>query len=137
MGYLVKSTFLTKTLVIPEADVQLLHTAPYTILSGIPGIYLQPIVCIVQIMNNSINAYAGFSNLYLEGLSPIGTLDETNNILGNQYSNAILINVDHPPTTPGGTSKAGIGLSLRFGSPISAGDGDMKVILYYIALPEV
>lgn len=140
MGYLIDAPLIKSvTVIIPEADAQQMDTTPYRILTGIPNVYINPLFCTLQVVSGG-SLYIGYSNLYLTSFafgSVIGTLDENNNILDNQYSCAMLININHPPTTPGGTSKAGYSLYLNFQNAITNGTGDIKVILYYTALPKV
>lgn len=139
MGYLIDNTSFIKyhIAIIPEADAQVMDVTPYRIFDGITNTYINPLFCTLQVVAGGTD-YQGWNNLYLTS-NPfggrLGTMDENTVILGNPYSAAMLINCSHPPTAPGGASKANYSLYLNFQNPISNGTGDIKVILFYTTLP--
>jgi hypothetical protein len=114
-----------------------MDTSPYRILNGIQDTYINPLFCTLQVVSGGTD-YQGWNNLYLTS-NPfggiLGTMNETTLILGNPYSAAMLINCNHPPTAPGGASKANYSLYLNFQNAISNGTGDIKVTLFYTTLP--
>lgn len=138
MGYLIDAPLIKSvTVIIPEADAQIMDTTPFKIFTGIANVYINPLFCTLQVVSGGTD-YTGFGNLNLTSNpfgGQLGVLDETSGILGNPYSSAMLINCGHPPTTPGGNSKAGYGLYLNFQNAITTGTGDIKVVLYYTLLP--
>jgi hypothetical protein len=135
MGYLINTEFISKKIIIPEADVQVMDATPYTILDYSGNGFIQVLSCAVTPNINQSTPYAGFDHLYLRDQSPanarIAVYDELNFGLEANYLSCLIINMNHPPNRFGAVKKSGNGLSLEFGLPISAGDGDLIVFLQY------
>jgi hypothetical protein len=135
MGYLINTEFISKKIIIPEADVQVMDATPYTILDYSGNGFIQVLSCAVTPDINQSTAYAGFDHLYLRDQNPangrLGIYDELLFPLSANYLSCLLINMIHPPNRFGAVKKIARGLSLQFGLPISAGDGDLIVFLQY------
>ena len=135
MGYLIEpDVIITKTVIIPEADAQIMDITPYTIL-GLQSSYVQ---CIsVTLTGETISTpYAGFDHLYLKDditSRIIGIYDETSNGQGISvgYVNFMLLNMKHPPNVFGAFIKANGTITLQFSQPITQGDGDIYVNFAY------
>jgi hypothetical protein len=135
MGYLINTDFISKKIIIPEASVQVMDATPYTILDYSGSGFIQVLTCAVTPDINQSTPYAGFDHLYLRDQSPanarIAVYDQLIFGLEVNYLSCLLINMNHPPNRFGAVKKLGNGLSLEFGLPISAGDGDLIVFLQY------
>lgn len=135
MGYLINTEFISKRIVIPEADVQIMDTTPYTILDYSGSGFIQVLTCAVTPDINQTVPYVGFDHLYLReqptASDRIGIYDELIYQLERGYLSCLLINMQHPPNRFGASKKAFYGLALEFGLPITAGDGDLIVYLQY------
>jgi hypothetical protein len=135
MGYLINTEFISKKIIIPEADVQILDSTPYTILDYSGSGFIQVLTCAVTPDINQSTPYAGFDHLYLRDQNPanaiIGIYDELNFGLEANYLSCLIINMNHPPNRFGAVKKVSNGLALEFGLPITAGDGDLIVYLQY------
>jgi hypothetical protein len=137
MGYLIDNSnpYLTKITVIPEADVQQLDNTAQRVLDGESGFFLIPIFIGLKVLSNSTTPYLGYSHIYVTS-SPFGKINATfdaagGNILGYTYYNAMDVYMSHPPNVPGGTFKENLTLYINFSTPITAGDGDLEVTIYY------
>ena len=135
MGYLINTEFISKRIVIPEADVQIMDTTPYTILDYSGSGFIQTLSCAVTPDSNQTVPYIGFDHLYLRtkpsAAFRLGVYDELSYQLETNYLSCLLINMQHPPNRFGVAQKGLTGLALEFGSPITAGDGDLIVYLQY------
>jgi hypothetical protein len=135
MGYLINTEFISKKIIIPEADVQILDSTPYTILDYSGSGFIQVLTCALTPDINQSTPYSGFDHLYLRDQNPanakIGIYDELNFGLEANYLSCLIINMNHPPNRFGAVKKSGNGLALEFGLPITAGDGDLIVYLQY------
>lgn len=134
MGYLIQNTdIITKYLIIPDAEVQLMDFSPYAILKATPG-GIQCISISVKVLPGG-GAYTNFNHLYLidtvTGI-PVGLYDEAASGvgLGTGYNTFLILNMKHPPNVFGAYSKDGSGLSLQFAQPVS-GFGDLQVSFQY------
>lgn len=135
MGYLINTEFISKKIIIPEADVQIMDATPYIILDYSGSGFIQVLSCAVTPDVNQSTPYAGFDHLYLREQSPanarIGVYDELNFNLQANYLSCLIINMNHPPNRFGAVKKSARGLSLEFGLPITGGDGNLIVFLQY------
>jgi hypothetical protein len=137
MGYLIDNTttYLTNITVIKSADVQQLDNTPKSVLNGESGFFLIPIFIGLKVLKNSTTAYLGYSHIYITS-SPFGKKNASfdaagGNILGFKYYNVMDLYMSHPPNVPGGTFKENLTLYINFSTPITAGDGDLEVTIYY------
>ena len=135
MGYLINTEFISKKIIIPEADVQVMDSAPYTILDYSGNGFIQCLTCAVTVDINQTATYDGFDHLYLRTKPSasvrLGVYDELNYPLETNYLACLNINMSHPPNRFGVAQKLSTGLALEFGSPITQGDGDLIVFLQY------
>jgi hypothetical protein len=135
MGYLINTEFISTKIVIPEADVQVLDSTPYTILNYSGSGFIQTLTCAVTPDINQTTPYTGFDHLYLRTQPTasirLGVYDELTYQLETNYLSCLIINMQHPPNRFGVAQKAFTGLALEFGLPISGGDGDLIVFLQY------
>lgn len=143
MGYLIKDNYLIKKIIrIPQADVQIMDAVntPYTLIQTNNLFTVVPVICFVRIDTNQTIPYTGFSHMHLTNTGNLGTGDlcatfaENASVTldlqtGGVYS--MLINAQTSPVRIGG-SLAEKDLQIFFETPITAGDGDMIVTLYYI-----
>jgi len=135
MGYLLNTDFISKRIIIPQADVQIMDTTPYTILDYSGSGYIQTLTCAVTPNSNQTIPYTGFDHLYLRNqpsaADKLGIYDELVYPLEFGYLSSLIINMIHPPNRFGTIKKAVNGLALEFSLPITAGDGDLIVYLQY------
>lgn len=135
MGYLINSEFISKKIIIPEADVQILDSTPYVILDYSGDGLIQVLSCAVTPNSNQATTYLGFGHLYLRdqptSLAKIAIYDEAIAGLELNYLSSLIINMNHPPNTFGSQKKLGNGLALQFQTPITQGDGDLIVFIQY------
>jgi hypothetical protein len=135
MGYLINTEFISKKIIIPQADVQIMDTTPYTILDYSGSGFIQTLTCAVTPDINQTIPYTGFDHLYLReqpsAANKIGIYDENVYQLEVTYLSSLIINMSHPPNRFGSVKKAFNGLALEFGLPIASGDGDLIVYLQY------
>jgi hypothetical protein len=135
MGYLINTEFISKRIIIPEADVQIMDTTPYTILDYSGSGYIQTLTCAVTPDSNQTAPYTGFDHLYLRNqpsaADRLGIYDEIVLPLSFGYLSSLIINMIHPPNRFGTIKKIANGLALEFNLPITAGDGDLIVFLQY------
>jgi len=135
VGYLINTEFISKRIVIPEADVQIMDTTPYTILDYSGSGFIQVLTCAVTPDSNQILPYTGFDHLYLRtkpsAAFKLGVYDELSYQLEIGYLSCLLINMQHPPNRFGVAQKLSTGLALEFNLPITTGDGDLIVYLQY------
>jgi hypothetical protein len=124
MGYITDAQYLIKKVIrIPEADVQVMDpvNTPFTLIQTNNLFTIIPVVCFVNIDTNQTTPYSGWGHLHLTNTGDLQT--------GGFYN--MLINAQTSPVRIGGTI-ASKDLQIFFETPISAGDGDMIVTLYYI-----
>jgi hypothetical protein len=135
MGYLINTEFISTKIIIPEADVQVLDSTPYTILNYSGSGFIQCLTCAVTPDINQTAPYIGFDHLYLRtkpsAANILGVYDELTYQLETNYLSCLNINMQHPPNRFGVAQKASTGLALEFNQPITAGDGDLIVFLQY------
>jgi hypothetical protein len=135
MGYLINTEFISKKIIIPESNVQVMDATPYNILDYSGNGFIQVLSCAVTPDINQSTPYIGFDHLYLRDQTPannrIGIYDELNFNLEANYLSCLIINMNHPPNRFGAAKKTANGLSLEFGSPITGGDGNLIVFLQY------
>jgi hypothetical protein len=142
MGYLLDTGFIKKlTVVIPEADVQVMDTTPYTLISGNNINVFIPIACTIQIAANQTTPYTGPTHLHLTNTqnTSVGNISATyalnaSTVPGLITGNIIysmLCNFQATPNRYGGIN-ANKSLEIFFDAAVT-GDGDMIVnLLYYI-----
>ena len=132
MGYLIQPVdIFTKTVIIPDADVQVMDVTPYTILQGTIGT-IQCISLSVKVLPGG-GAYINFNHLYLLDSitgAPVGIYDENASAIGTGYNSFLILNMKHPPNVFGAYSKDGGGLLLKFAQTVS-GFGDLQVSFQY------
>lgn len=135
MGYLINTEFISKKIVIPESDVQIMDSTPYTILDYSGSGFIQCLTCAVSPDINQTTPYIGFDHLYLRtkpsAANRLGVYDELSYQLETNYLACLNINMNHPPNRFGVAQKASTGLALEFGAPITGGDGDLIVFFQY------
>lgn len=143
MGYLIKDNYLIKKIIrIPQADVQIMDAlgTPFTLIQTNNLFTVIPVVCFVNIDTNQTTPYTGWGHLHLTNTGNLGTGDlcatyatnatPTGDLqTGGTYN--MLINAQTSPIRIGGTIDKK-DLQIFFETPITAGDGDMIVTLYYI-----
>jgi hypothetical protein len=139
MGYLIDTGLIKKlTVVIPEADVQVMDSTPYTLLPGNNINIYVPIACTIQIAANQTTPYTGFIHLHLTNrqttsvtnIAATYSANAVNNNLetgNNLYS--MLCSFQASPNRFGG-SNGNKPLEIFFDNPVT-GDGDMIVNLFY------
>lgn len=144
MGYLLTTAsglpVKSITVTIPEADVQLLGTTPYTLVAAGSGINYIPISAYFIIGRNT-TPYSGFSHVYLGDNATIqyGIL-EIANVGGNlQQVNPYIfaLNMSHPPNRFGIRVSSNKPIQIYFNAPATAGDGDMTVTIYYLEVLDI
>jgi hypothetical protein len=144
MGYLIEQPQLDikkLTVIIPQADVQLMDSAAaFTLID--PGFQyiVAPIACFLQIEANQTTAYTGFNHVHLSTSETytVGAIcgtysinaSATNNLESGGNAYGMLLNFQASPNRFGGL------LILKkcqifFDTLPTAGDGDMKVTLFY------
>jgi len=146
MGYLIEQqTDIKKlTLIIPQADVQVMDTtAPFTLINTGLQFTVAPIACFISIEANQTTPYSGFNHIHLSTSNTytVGAIcatysanaSATNNLESSGTAYGMLVNFQASPNRFGGllTIKE---CEIFFDTLPTAGDGDMKVILYYTIL---
>lgn len=138
MGYLLDTGFLIRTeIIIPEADVLLMDSnQPYTLINTNNNFYCLPIAIYVTALNNTI-LYSGFNHLHCTNVnsytsgSICATLQEAASPIGSFTYAALLVNFQASPNRFGGHNLFKP-LEMFWDTLPTAGDGDLKVIVYYI-----
>jgi len=142
MGYLIEQTLIKKlSVVIPEADVQVMDSTPYTLLQGNGKNVFVPIACTIQIAANQTTPYTGFTHLHLTNTQNYGVGNITasyainassgNNLTTGNNLYSMLCNFQASPNRFGGIN-ANKPLEIFFDAAVT-GNGDMIVnLLYYI-----
>ena len=99
MGYLINTEFISKKIVIPEADVQVMDSVPYTILDFSGSGFIQTLSCAVSPNINQTLPYTGFDHLYLRthptAANRLGVYDELSYQLETNYLACLNINLNH------------------------------------------
>jgi hypothetical protein len=144
MAYILQNTDILKLeVIIPEATVQTMDSSnPFKLISTNNEFSAAPIACFVTIEANQTTPYSGFTHLHLAngGNYSVGELCGTyaanasgtlSLINGPFYG--LLCNFQATPNRFGGLN-AIKDLEIFFDVLPVAGDGDMKVILYYTKL---
>jgi hypothetical protein len=142
MGYLIEQTLIKKlTVVIPEADVQVMDSTPYTLLPGNGINVFIPIACTIQIAANQTTPYTGFTHLHLMNTQNpgVGNITATyainassaNSLTTGNILYSMLCNFQASPNRFGGIN-ANKPIDIFFDLPVT-GNGDMIVnLLYFI-----
>jgi hypothetical protein len=140
MGYLIDTGLIKKlTVVIPEADVQVMDSTPYTLLQGNGINVFVPIACTIQIAANQTTPYTGFTHLHLMNTQNpgVGNITATyslnasasNNLTTGNILYSMLCNFQASPNRFGGIN-ANKPIEIFFDAAVT-GDGDMIVNLFY------
>ena len=143
MGYLIDKSFIEKkTVIIPQADVQIMDTVRYPLISTTPGTIFIPIACHIMLMNQT-TPYTGFNHIHLtcSQTFSVGELCATYAAnagpsvdLDASYTYSMLCNFQTstlPPVNRFGATNGALGLEMFFDAPV-VGDGDMIVnVLFY------
>ena len=109
---------------------------PYTLLNTNNNFYCLPIACYITEINYTVN-YSGYVHLHLTNTGNYVTSALTGSLAENStYSPAMinqgfLINFQTSPNRFGGTNRFKP-LEIFWETLPTTGDGDLKVILYYI-----
>jgi hypothetical protein len=135
MGYLIDTSIIRQhTTIIPSADAQILDSTPFEIFPPVLDTYIYPISVNLLVQKNSTAAYIGYNVIELiNGTTTaiIATCRESRAILDYGYSVNLCMDNNFPPFDPGSTIKSNNPLRLKFRLPITAGDGDILVIINY------
>ena len=139
MGYLIDTGLIKKlTVVIPEADVQVMDSTPYTLLPGNGINIFVPIACTIQIAANQTTPYTGFTHVHLTNRQStnVGNIAATysanavnNNLETGNNLYSMLCSFQASPNRYGG-SNANKPVEIFFDAAVT-GDGDMIVNLFY------
>lgn len=143
MGYLIEQNFIKKvTKVIPESDVQIMDTTPYTLITGNNLNFYVAIACTIQIAANQTTPYIGFNHVHLTNTQNygVGNICATYSANATVPSNlstgniiyAMLCNFQSSPNRYGGIN-ANKSVEIFFDAPVT-GDGDMIVNLFYYTI---
>ena len=141
MGYLLEGQFIKQTIVIPESDVQIMDAsnAPYTLINTNNSFYCVPLLCYIQSGANQTTPYSGFTHLHLSNTGNYSVGDQCGTLAANSiplgeigpgYVFSMLIDCQASPNIFG----SGNGfkpLQIFWDVPITAGDGDLIITLYY------
>lgn len=145
MGYLLQDSVLIKKIIrIPEADVQNMDASnnPFPLVSTNNSFYCIPVICLIQVDTNQTTPYIGFNHLHLSNTGNTGVGDQvatfskdatTTGSLEGSAIHSMLINLQATPNRFGGIN-AIKDLVIYFDTPVSAGNGDLIVTLYYIQI---
>jgi hypothetical protein len=143
MGYLITQQLHKQVIIIPEADVQIMNSAqtPYTLITTNNSFFVIPVVCYVQINANQTTPYTGFTHLHLSNGGNYGVPEicatfaenASSNNLSTGFIYGLSINLQSSPTRIGGFL-GNKDLQIYFDTPITSGDGDMTVTIYYFTL---
>lgn len=136
MGYLIQPEYISKTVIIPEADVLTLGTTPFLLLNYSGTGYIQCINIAVTAASNQTTGYNGYDYIYLSDPAPsnsiLAVFEEGSGIpIENVYLSNLCINLSHPPTRFGTQNKIGQGFALKFDNNVTVGDGDLIVFFQY------
>jgi hypothetical protein len=139
MGYLIDTTIIRQhTTIIPSADAIILDSTPYEVFPAVADTFIYPLSVNLLVEKNSTNTYLSYNVIELINgttLNEIATCRESRSILEYGYAVNLCMNNNFPPFDPGCTIKVGVPLFLKFRLPITAGDGDIKVIINYTSIP--
>lgn len=143
MGYLIDPNFIKKvTVVIPTADVQIMDTTPYTIITGNNLNFYVPIACTIQISANQTTPYTGFTHLHLMNTQNPGVgnicatysanASSSSDLITGNVLYSMLCNFQATPNRFGGIN-ANKPVEIFFDAPVT-GNGDMIVNLFYYTI---
>jgi hypothetical protein len=143
MGYIIndknQSDLIKLQVIIPEGIVQTMDSsAPYTLLDFFGISAAIPVICYVEILNQSIQ-YDGFGHLHLTNTGQYTTdlcgSYAANSSITNALKTSIysfLINFQSSPNRFGGVNNKSFPLQIFFDTLPTGGNGDMLVTLYYV-----
>lgn len=132
MGYLIEPTFITKTVVVPEADFLTCGTSPYTIIQGAPTEIFQ----LINVVATANGGYISFSPYVIKSTTTGNELAATHfdnlQSIGLFATYSIGVN---PSTDNAQKPGAKLDITIRSGvNPIANPGGDVTFYLIYRSL---
>jgi hypothetical protein len=138
MGYLIEPSYINRTeIFIPSVDAQIMSRSlqPYTLIATNNEFYCLPIACYIREEIGTL-PYVGYGHLHLSNTGNYGAGDQCGTMAENSQPTSIeygsmLINFQTAPNRFGGNN-FNKDLQIFWDTTPTAGDGDLKIVLYWI-----